>query len=282
MYFLRKGRMILNIFLVLFIYLLNFNAFGKNDDYIIVNKKNVLHKFVPFDHLTDTFVKYEFYKWENETFDVFDTVKDAQGIAIDLGAWIGTTAIWLSKNFYHVLAVDADRVSLECLKKNLKASECNNVSLCEKPIAKNNDNVIFGPRFNVLNESTSCILRKHEYTIQALTLQELVDNYIYSNPNIKSHKISFIKCDIEGGEEDIVDDILNFAYKNKVKVYLSFHLSWWKSKKISEYEYLFKYFKTNCPTSNVVEYIKQNPFTSLLFEPLDNPALPREILNEKL
>ncbi len=261
------------------LYLFNAMGFCSNvlsnnvENYIVVNKKNVIHKFVPFDERTDNFIKYVFPNWENETFDVFDLVKDSQGIAIDLGAWIGTTAIWLAKNFYHVVAVEPDRVSLICLKQNLEASECQNTSICKRPIAHTNQNVIFGPLFSALNESTSAILKEHSYTIETITLKQILDDYVYTNDAIKNHKIAFIKCDIEGGEEDIIEDLLHFAYNNKTKVYLSFHLSWWKSKKITDFENLFKSFKTNCPEPNVSLYIRQNPFTSILFEPRNDDEI---------
>jgi FkbM family methyltransferase len=245
---------------------------GQNpQDRIFVYKKNVLHTFARFDKDTDAFVINEFSRWEKETFDVFDTVKDAHGIAIDLGAWIGTTAIWLSKNFHHVIAVDADQVSLRCLKMNLAASECNNVSVCDRPVAHTNKNVVFGPRGYALNGSISYVKNESDsltdYVVQAITFKQLIDDYVYADARLTSHKISFIKCDIEGGEEDILEDILYFAHQNNIRVYISFHLDWWKSKKISDFEYLFSFFRTDCPDPSINNYMKQNPFGSILFEP---------------
>jgi FkbM family methyltransferase len=244
-------------------------------DYIIVNKKNVLHKFVKFDQATDHFTKNVFPYWENETFEVFDSVKNPEGIAIDIGAWIGTTAIWLSKNFHHVISIDADPVSLKCLKMNLEASECSNVTICPRPVAQKTNKMIFGPRGNDFNESTSYIKDVSEgasatdkdYAVRGITLKQLLHDYIFANSALASHPISFIKCDIEGGEENIIEDLLYFAYYNKVKVYLSFHTSWWKSKKITDFEYLFKFFKARCPGSDAVSYIQSQPFGSVLFEP---------------
>ncbi|MFA5999172.1 MAG: FkbM family methyltransferase [Candidatus Babeliales bacterium] len=249
-------------------------AIHADDNYIIVHKQNVKHAFVPFDATTDHFTKNVFANWEKETFEVFDQVKDPNGIAIDLGAWIGTTAIWCCKNFSHVVAVDADPVSLQCLQNNLKASECFNVTTCPRPVAETSEQFIFGPRGPVLNESISYIKNEsnnpNDYRIQGITFKQLIHDFVYENDAIKNKKISFIKCDIEGGEENILEDILYFAYHNNVKAYISFHLDWWKNKNIHEFEYLFKFFKTNCPSSDIVTYIKQNPFTSILFEPLDN------------
>ena len=256
---------------------------NQTDNYLIINKKDVLHKFVHFDPTTDNFVKNVFPDWEDETFNVFDLVKDPEGIAIDLGAWIGTTAIWLSKNFYHVVAVDADPISLKCLKKNAQASECSNITICERPVAQYNQKVIFGARGSSFNESISYIknsepsdsnsVDENNIIIRSITFKELIHDYIFNNENIKSHKISFIKCDIEGGEENILEDMLYFAFYNKSKAYISFHLDWWQSKKITDFEYLFKFFKTDCPCDNICEYLKQNPFASLLFEPTANEKL---------
>ena len=41
-------------------------------------------------------------EWEPETFELFNYVKDSEGAAVDIGAWIGPTTIWLSNNFKHV------------------------------------------------------------------------------------------------------------------------------------------------------------------------------------
>lgn len=247
------------------------------DENIEVYKHGVLHKFVRFDPDTDAFTQNVFHQWENETFDVFDMVKDNQCIAIDLGAWIGTTSIWLSKNFHHVVAVEPDYISLECLQKNLNASECKNVTICSKPISDKSQKVIFGSLGTRLNESISSIKnnKNHpsDYLVESITLKQLIFDTIYKNEALRSFKIGFIKCDIEGGEEEILEDLLHFAYYNKCKVFVSFHLSWWKSKTLADFAYLFKYFKTSCPNDSVCQYIGQNPFGSVLFEPLDDAGV---------
>jgi FkbM family methyltransferase len=257
----------------LFTALFIINNFTITADNIVINKKNVKHSFVPFDTNTDHFVKNIFSDWENETFEIFDQVKDSDGIAIDLGSWIGTTAIWLSKNFNHVIAVDADQVSLQCLKNNLQASECTNVTICQRPVSQTSKQFIFGPRGNTLNESISYIKdlsnNTNDYFVQGITFKQLIHDFVYMNDALPNKKISFIKCDIEGGEETILEDILYFAYYNKVKVYMSFHYDWWKNKNIKKFEYLFKFFNTNCSNQNITEHIQQNPFCSILFDPLE-------------
>lgn len=243
-----------------------------SDENLIVGiKQDVEYKFVKFDEQTDFFTQNLFWEWEEETFEVFDQVKNKEAIAIDLGAWIGTTAIWLSKNFNTVVAVEPDVKSLECMRRNLEASECPNVLICEKPISQFKKNMNNASRDEVLNESILHVNDESnseiENRIPSITFKQLIYDYIYADDRINARHISFIKCDIEGGEEEILEDVLHFAYNNNCAVYLSFHLDWWQNHSLSEYEYLFSYFKTNCPSENLSEYLQSNPFASILFEP---------------
>jgi hypothetical protein len=59
---------------------------------------------------------------------------------------------------------------------------------------------------------------------------------------LDASRIGFIKCDIEGGEEDILEDMLTFARLHSIKTYISFHISWWKNRDIQRYAALLKGF----------------------------------------
>lgn len=121
----------------------------------------------------------------------------------------------------------------------------------------------------IKNESNN----ENDYPVQAITFKQLIHDFVYANEDIKKSKITFIKCDIEGGEEDILEDILYFAYYNKTATYISFHIDWWKNKNIAEFEQLFKFFNTNCPEADIVNYIRKNPFASILFVPRENAGI---------
>src|SRR5581483_8109921 len=241
------------------------------EDVHCIEKRGVIYKFLKADKENEYFVLHDFPVWENETFVVFDRFKDDQAIAIDIGAWIGATTIWLSKNFHHILAIEADREAVKSISGNLRASECSNVTLCPCPIAKNREEVIFGPRGPRLNDSMSCIKSQlnspFDYTMKSLTLKQILFDHLYSNADLRSRKIGLIKCDIEGGEENILEDVLHFAYYNKIPVYMSFHVDWWQSKKVSDFESLFSYFTNDCPDADVCSYLRHHPFGSVLFQP---------------
>jgi FkbM family methyltransferase len=245
------------------------------NDFVKVEKRNVVHKFVKMGGgWVDDFTATLFKTWEEDTFDIFEMVADKNGVAIDIGAWIGTTSIWLSKNFSHVIAVEADKESIIFLNKNLKASECTNVTVCNKALTDTNGIVFFGPRSSIsdsLNFSTSYVKNeqssKNDFAVPSITLDQFMKQYINENNGIRDRKITFIKCDIEGGEESILKDVLNYANINNCRVWMSFHYTWWKNKKITDFKSELANFYAICPKGDVCEYIQNNPFASVLLIP---------------
>ena len=77
---------------------LKFNLYGVNYNINPDDNKNISI----FQWFTSSFTNGN---WEANTFEVFNHVKKADKKAIDIGAWIGPTSIWLSKNFKEVLVV---------------------------------------------------------------------------------------------------------------------------------------------------------------------------------
>ena len=213
------------------------------EEFISVEKGHVLHKFMRGNSWVDDFTENRFEFWEDDTFSVVEVTKDKDGVAIDLGAWIGTTSIWLAKNFFHVIVVEPDKESLIYLEKNLQASACENVTVCSKAISGTGEQVLFGPRVdmdNALNVSTSRIKREsdsqYDCSMPSLTFEQIIHDYWRANEKINKHKVTFIKCDIEGTEEAILEDVLRFSLENKCRIWMSFHLDWWSSKKITDFE----------------------------------------------
>ena len=203
-----------------------------------------------------------FQTWEEHTFNVFEQVKSPNATALDIGAWIGTTAIWLAHNFANVVAVEPDPVSADFLKRNLVASGCTNVIICDRPISNVERDVVFGPRGHELNQSTSYIKamqdNPNDVTIRTVTFDNL--------PIPEGANVTFVKCDIEGGEESILEDLLEFCIKNKSHAWVSFHLSWWKDQDIKRFFNLFSKFNTDVPDP-ISRLIHQDGFGSILFQP---------------
>lgn len=213
--------------------------------------------------------------WEDNTFETFNYVKNPTKNAIDIGAWIGTTTIWLAKNFKNVLAIDADSVAVKALEANLKTSECFNTQILDKPIHSVNTKVIFGtnqydPLYQSegLGASTSQIkdggFIDSDYTLETITMDQLNQSFPFS-------EVSFVKVDIEGGEELILEDLIKNAKKYNWELWISFHCDWWKDKNIDRFNGLFDdaidiridNLTNKVHSWDVIDLIKSNPFASL-------------------
>lgn len=246
-------------------------------DVHFVKKFDIEHAFAITDsEYVNSFVMHTFHHWEHYTFETFEMVKDKEGVAIDIGAWIGTTGIWLSKNFSNVVCIEADNESIKHLKVNLKLSNCKNAVVCENPISNDCSKLVFGPRnaggaWNNLNHSTSYLKAvsdsKYDYTKKCMTFKQIIYNYTYD----MDKKVTFIKCDIEGGEDVILDDIFHYCLTTGASAYISFHLVWWKRcVDLQKYVPYFKYF--DCyelykQVDDVLTHVRKDQFCSILFRP---------------
>lgn len=252
----RSYKLIMFIIFTAYFSLSMEGVFGKEkQEPIDVNVKCKLHE--------DRFHRNILLHLNKQMIDIIDKVKKADSIAIDLGAGIGTTSIYLSNNFYQVLAVEHDPSSIARLRENLHTSERSNIVVCDRPVSNCKipiDELQSGKNFD--NGTMN------QYEQNSITFKQLVYDYIFAKDANNINKISFIKCDVDGREEDILEDILYYAYYNKCSVYVTFYLSQWKNKNISQYEYLFNFFKTNCPVEDPCGYLLANPSASILFEPL--------------
>jgi FkbM family methyltransferase len=232
-------------------------------------KEGVIYRFekTSDDAVTHEWLLQYFSTWEPYTFQCFRKVADPSKVAIDIGAWIGLTGIWLSKHFKHVVCVEADRVAVDALRANLEASGSRNYTLFDKAIYHTNTTLYFGPnsfRNSVLNDSMSQLKtisdKGADYPINTITITDITRG-------IPTTDIGFIKVDIEGGEEFIMEDIMNFSSQNKIAILISFHILWWKHKDVTRFVHLFKTSRVESDAGeiiiNVGEYLKHNPMGSL-------------------
>jgi FkbM family methyltransferase len=178
--------------------------------------------------------------WEPYTFKCFRQVANSSKIAIDIGAWIGLTGIWLSKNFKNVICIEADKLSVKALEANLIASECKNYSIIPNALYNSKTKIYFGPNSfkqnSTLNESMSQLKiesdKLDDYMIDTIIISDIIKN-------ISLTDIGLIKVDIEGGEEYIIEELMILSNENKIPILLSFHINWWKNNDIDRFKKLF-------------------------------------------
>jgi len=230
------------------------------DNYSITNKND--EKFLINNSITENlnFWKKIYPTWEPDTFAIFDKLLKKNKVFIDIGAWIGTTSMYGCRKSKHVYSVEADNLSIKDLSINL-SNNCinNNYTVIDKAVFNEDDATInFGKNIfmkdSKINDSTSQILNKNSgfsTQVKTITINSILKNY-----NIEPSSISLINVDIEGGEENILNDLYVLYKKHKVPLYISIHYEWWKNNDLNRFSFLNQKNK---------DQIKNNPFVDLLF-----------------
>ncbi len=214
-----------------------------------------------FNNSNLSFWKDMYGEWENDTFKVFDKYLSKDKVFIDIGGWIATTSMYGSRKSKHVYTIEADNLAFNDMATNLKANCENNYTLINKAIYNiDNEKINFGKNFNYatsrINDSMSQTCPKdvnsnEYYVVETITLDTIIKNY-----DIDVADISLIKVDIEGGEENILDELFDMRIKHEVPLYISFHYCWWNDKNLDRFSFLSEQNKKD---------IIANPFVSILF-----------------
>lgn len=210
----------------------NYLKIYKNDEMFFIEKNESNQNLL--------FCKNDYNNKENETFEILDKYLSQDKIFIVIGEWIGTTAMYGSRKSKHVYSIESDSISCNNILMNLKTNCVENYTVINKAIF-NVDNL------KLKDDSTSHIYN-NENTI---TLEQIIQTYQINIP-----EISLIKVDIEGGEENILNDLFDMRVKNNTPLYISFHYTWWKDKNLERFGFL---------SENVKNQIINNPFISIFF-----------------
>jgi len=232
--------------------------FIQNNFLILPKKKEVFLIKKTQQDKNINFWRNHFSSWENETFDIFDTYLRKDKIFIDIGGWIGTTAMYGSRKSQHVYCVEADLFAFQDLTRNMKNNCEANYTLINKAIYHQDKlKIKFGKNQFLenatMNDSTSQI---NENASDAILVDSITFSSIITEYKIPPSNISLVKVDIEGGEETILNELHEFHTKYHIPLYVSFHYSWWKDKNLYRFSFL---------TENQIQSIYTNPFISLLF-----------------
>ena len=155
--------------------------------------------------------------WEPETFKIFQRCANRDKIALDIGAWMGSTTIALSQYFKKVYSLEPDFLALDPLRNNIKTNGCNNVEVIPHALYSKKTKLNFGSN-DGMGASTSQI----NSPLLSSTIVETTTFDILSDI-IPFDEVGFVKVDIEGAEEYIIDDLFNLAVKYKWDVLLELH-----------------------------------------------------------
>jgi len=198
--------------------------------------------------------------WENASFNIYDKYLSKNKIFIEIGGWIGATSMYGCRKSKHVYSIEAENQSIHDMNINLRTNCTNNYTLIKKAVY-NIDNIKlkFGKnKFlenSKMNDSTSHLYNENQtsdeyYLVDTITIESIIQNY-----QINPSEIGLIKVDIEGGEENILNDLNDIYKKYKIPMYVSFHFTWWNDKNLDRFAWL---------SDTIKNRIQTEPFASIL------------------
>jgi FkbM family methyltransferase len=135
--------------------------------------------------------------WEPGTLAVIDRFVDEDTAFLDLGAWVGPTALYAAGRANRVIAVEADPAALDQLRRNLGANPelASRIEVIARAVHADPGVITLGARRKPGDSMSSTLLagtarRWHAATV---TPEELVSR-------LDATERLFVKLDIEGGE----------------------------------------------------------------------------------
>lgn len=228
-------------------------------------------------------------EWEPQTFEVFDKFIDEQTTFLDIGGWIGSTALYGAQLADQTLVFEPDsaaRVELQRnVNLNLEEGILDKVTVFPHAIAPESGRVELGFRTGSGDSMSSVLLySENTTTVESVSLDQIIAEHGLNEKRL------FIKMDVEGFEYDILSSLGDLTDKLKnATFFISFHpqflLEKLRKDERSEaqvraqffniHKVVFKVFKNYRST-----YINGNPFKfkKEMAKSLITGQFPREVI----
>jgi FkbM family methyltransferase len=163
-------------------------------------------------------------KWEPETFRVFDAYLSSDSVFVDIGAWVGATTLYAASIANRVLCFEPDPRACARLRQNLKLNPSleERVILRQAAVAAEDSVRRLFCRWN-WGDSGSSMLTRIRDRGSSVEVQTSRLETVISQEGID--KICFIKMDIEGGEFEVLPELLDTLVRQMPTLYISFHLT---------------------------------------------------------
>ncbi len=158
--------------------------------------------------------------WEPYTFRIFDYFLDNNHPFIDIGAWIGPTALYGSHLASHCFAIEPDPYAYAELLHNISLNSAlsKKITCSRLCIGPTCGNAILGTHTRLGDSMSSIIFSEshNSVAVQSLTFDEYCKQTRIENYN-------FIKMDIEGGEEIVLPTMIRALKSNRPTLHISLH-----------------------------------------------------------
>jgi len=158
--------------------------------------------------------------FEPEYFKILDQYLSKDSVYCDIGSWIGPTVMYASDLCKRVFAFEPDKIAYPYLLQNIELNDLQNVTTFNIAIGKTDGIIKMGSHGGKLGDSmTSMVnIETNPETIEVPVKKW--DTWLRENNN---PQIDFIKIDIEGGEFELVKDMINYLEKEKPILNVSLH-----------------------------------------------------------
>jgi len=168
--------------------------------------------------------------WEEYTFRIIDYFSGKKNIYLDVGSWIGPTAIYSSYKYDRVYAFEPDPVAIDRLRLNLKANkDIKNIIIVPKLLSNKNGKSFLGKRGsfgNSLSREVDVSERDLENISDYKAVGSITIKQFFNAFRVPASRVSLIKVDIEGGEKYLAKSLSKFLNQNKshnISLYISIH-----------------------------------------------------------
>lgn len=152
--------------------------------------------------------------WEPGTFRIFDKFLTKESVMLDIGAWIGPTALYAASRAKQIFAFEPDPVAYRLLCTNLDLNKIENVIPYPVAVSDKWTGIPFGPKTGYGDSMSSQIWAKDsDAKVPAVSFSALVIDI----------KPDFIKIDIEGGEKFIFPGSKSALDAIRPTLHLSLH-----------------------------------------------------------
>ena len=200
-------------------------------------------------------------KWEPETFEILDRFVNSQSTYLDIGAWIGPTALYASGLAKEVHAVEPNPSVFQELSQNIKISGRENLIPYHLAISNETKKFRLGNKSNEHDSMSSLLLSESKYSweVQGKTFADFLNDI--GNP-----KVDFIKMDIEGAEEFVLPSMKDYLRKEKPSLLLSLHFPLYSNRSetlsqiadaLSSYTYIYS---EDLKPISLLPYLKKRLF----------------------
>jgi FkbM family methyltransferase len=158
-------------------------------------------------------------RWEPQTLAAIDRLVNADTTFLDLGAWVGPTALYAAGIAQRVIAIEADPAALDQLRRNLAANSdlAQRIEIVPRAVHAHEGHVTMGSRRKPGDSMSSLLLAGAERTWEAATITPAqVAGMIAADERL------VVKIDIEGAEYDLLPALEPLLERARA-VLISFH-----------------------------------------------------------